>query len=491
MRARTGALLIAVAASALLLCSVASASAETYTVTRTDDPNPAPCEPSDCSLRGALAAANATTTVDDLIVLPASAAPYLIQYEFLTLPINDDVEIRGAGADETVVKGDGEEVVFTIATPSVKTSLAGLTITGGRGAVQNSTGPLTIRGASIERNEREDIAGGISTNGPLTIESSFLGFNRTKTATGGAIHSNAPVTIVNSTIAHNSSEKGPAAIGVNSLLTIRSTAVVSNRSEAAGSAGAAAIELTVRDSIFADNQNATEFRNCSSGTPSSLGGNVSDDASCGTAGTDKPNVDPRLGSLALHGGTTPVYELLGGSPAIDAADQCPALDQRGVARPQGAACDSGPYEVEVASSPLPPPPDVRVWMRLEKGKLALSRKGVVRIGLTCLAIEESPPCHGKVRLKIRPKVEFAGEAKRRLPLGSAPFRIAAGKTKRVALKLSPKKAALVRDDLQARKVLVLLRGRDGAGNSELIERRRKLTPVLSARKSSRSGDAGK
>lgn len=294
----------------LLLGATGTASAQTYTVTRTDDPIPGPCEPGDCSLREALTAANATTAVDDLIVLSASAAPYLIQYEELSLPINDEVEIRGAGADKTVVKGDGKEIVFTIG--SFKTTLVGLTITGGKGAIQNN-GALTIRGVGIEGNEREDLAGGISSGGPVTIESSFLGFNHTDTATGGAIHSNGAVTIVNSTVAHNSSEQGPAAIGVNSLLTIRSSAVVSNSTEATTSAGVAAIELTVRDSVFADNRNATDLRNCSSGTPTSLGGNVSDDDTCGTGPTDKPNVNPLLGTLALHGGTTRLYDLLPGN----------------------------------------------------------------------------------------------------------------------------------------------------------------------------------
>jgi hypothetical protein len=38
--------------------------------------------------------------------------------------------------------------------------------------------------------------------------------------------------------------------------------------------------------------------------------------------------------------------LLAGSPAVDAAllENCPATDQRGVSRPQGAGCDIGAYE---------------------------------------------------------------------------------------------------------------------------------------------------
>ena len=40
----------------LLLAASLSTSAATYTVTRADDPISAPCTPTDCSLRGAVAA---------------------------------------------------------------------------------------------------------------------------------------------------------------------------------------------------------------------------------------------------------------------------------------------------------------------------------------------------------------------------------------------------------------------------------------------------
>jgi len=50
--------------------------------------------------------------------------------------------------------------------------------------------------------------------------------------------------------------------------------------------------------------------------------------------------------LQDNGGPTQTHALLSGSPAIDAAllANCPAADQRGVSRPQGAGCDSGAYE---------------------------------------------------------------------------------------------------------------------------------------------------
>ena len=40
-----------------------------------------------------------------------------------------------------------------------------------------------------------------------------------------------------------------------------------------------------------------------------------------------------------------------GSPAIDAGSGCPAVDQRGVGRPAGPACDIGAYEAPGATPP--------------------------------------------------------------------------------------------------------------------------------------------
>ena len=84
-----------------------------------------------------------------------------------------------------------------------------------------------------------------------------------------------------------------------------------------------------------------------------MGYNLSDDASCNlTQPTDITNTDPLLGPLADNGGATLTHVLLPGSPAIDSGDDvaCPASDQRGVSRPQGAGCDRGAVEaVDITS----------------------------------------------------------------------------------------------------------------------------------------------
>jgi CSLREA domain-containing protein len=67
--------------------------------------------------------------------------------------------------------------------------------------------------------------------------------------------------------------------------------------------------------------------------------------------------DPRLGPLQDNGGATLTMALGAGSAALDqvplSGTGCPATDQRGVARPQGSACDVGAYELAVAAPVTP------------------------------------------------------------------------------------------------------------------------------------------
>jgi hypothetical protein len=75
----------------------------------------------------------------------------------------------------------------------------------------------------------------------------------------------------------------------------------------------------------------------------------------GYPGTGNINADPRVGALGNYGGGTQTIPLLVGSAAIDTANDslCPATDQRGIMRPQGAHCDMGAYEFVAAGGPTP------------------------------------------------------------------------------------------------------------------------------------------
>lgn len=77
------------------------------------------------------------------------------------------------------------------------------------------------------------------------------------------------------------------------------------------------------------------------------GGHNSDAGS--SCGVSTSNTDPLLSPLASNGGPTQTLALLAGSPALDSADdlECPATDQRGIARPQGDHCDIGAFEAVI------------------------------------------------------------------------------------------------------------------------------------------------
>lgn len=472
MTTRTRAILIVAAILALTLCAAAPASAQVYSVTRTDDPIPGPCEPGDCSLREALMASNSSTTVDDVVILPASGAPYLQQYENLPFQISDETEVRGGAANQTVVKGDGESTIFGVGA-GIKATLSRLTITNGTSALQSNS-ELVVREVSIEGNEWNGGTAGIITNGPLTVESSFLGFNRTNNVTPGAIFSNAPVTIVNSTIAHNTSKEGPGAVGGNSSVSIVNSAVVSNRSETAPAPALGGSPLTVRNSVFADNRDATGLLSCASiGPLTSFGGNVSDDASCGTGATDRPSVNPLLGTLALHGGTTRLYDLLPGSPAIDLASGCPPLDQRGVARPQGATCDSGPYEF--VPPPLPVAGDEEFFMRVGK-KLRL-RENAIWVRLTCPASEVSPPCRGRAIVRDPPLVFKGIHTLQARPLFGR-FSIQPGRTRAVPLRKPFGRTSRLPEQAGKWRVSLVVVAKDGTGNEWKYVKKRRV-PLIS------------
>lgn len=67
-----------------------------------------------------------------------------------------------------------------------------------------------------------------------------------------------------------------------------------------------------------------------------------------STGTGNTSADPRLWPLGDYGGDTQTMAIPGDSSAEDAADgsSCPIDDQRGIARPMGAQCDIGAFEVQ-------------------------------------------------------------------------------------------------------------------------------------------------
>ena len=93
--------------------------------------------------------------------------------------------------------------------------------------------------------------------------------------------------------------------------------------------------------------------NCDAPLPTSNFNNVVDTADCGFTSSGDIVADPQL--TLYTGGETDLFAIAPTSPAIDRAGDCTGEDQRGMARPQGGACDSGAYEW--AAPPSSPPGD--------------------------------------------------------------------------------------------------------------------------------------
>jgi hypothetical protein len=168
-----------------------------------------------------------------------------------------------------------------------------------------------------------------------------------------AIRVNGKLNMVNSTVSGFTSD---AAIqSFDGVLDLQNVTIADNANDALDlNRGSAVMGNTI---IAANGGDA-----CAAPEPlTSRGGNLVDDTTCGlTVAGDQQGVDPLLGPLADNGGPTRTHLPGPGSPAIDGgvASNCPATDQRGVARPQdgdddgSAVCDAGAVEVEGAE-PLP------------------------------------------------------------------------------------------------------------------------------------------
>ena len=211
----------------------------------------------------------------------------------------------------------------------------------GGGAIANGYGELSIVNSSFSDNSAE--GGGAITNGDdgeLSIsESSFSG-NSAKGG-GAAIFNLGELSIVNSTFSGSSANIWGGAIYNSGELSISESSFSGNSAELGGAvANFGEGELSMINSIIAGRGKDACY------SESRLKRNISNfiqDGSCNPAFRG----DPKLGALVTPTDGSPAYfPLLAGSPAIDAADDeyCPATDQIGTARPQGAGCDIGAIE---------------------------------------------------------------------------------------------------------------------------------------------------
>ena len=148
---------------------------------------------------------------------------------------------------------------------------------------------------------------------------------------GGIYNSSSSPTVKNVTLANNSADQGGGMYAYSGSPNIRNTIFWGNSATSGG------------DQIF-----NYSFTNPNIGS-SVVQGGCPAGSTCGSIIT----ADPKLGALGNHGGSTQTIPLLAKSSAIDTGNDsvCPANDQRGVARSQGAHCDIGAYEYQDTTPP--------------------------------------------------------------------------------------------------------------------------------------------
>ncbi|MCK5923585.1 MAG: hypothetical protein KAG66_21805, partial [Methylococcales bacterium] len=224
----------------------------------------------------------------------------------------------------------------------------------GGGIYMSSTGQKDIVNSSIMSNTAASGAGIYMTanNGPTTISKTAVANNQAINEGGGIWTASTQLIVSNSTISSNSANTSGGGLYIDTTAAITAT----NVTIALNTPGQDIYklgDLTLQNSIIytPDTPNCT----VALGNPTviSLGNNLSDDNSCPglNQSGDEINVDVGLAPLANYGGNTLTHDLLDGSPAIDSgnAAACAAapvnnVDQRGILRPIGTACDKGAVE---------------------------------------------------------------------------------------------------------------------------------------------------
>lgn len=349
-----------------------------------------------CTLRAAVQQANAA---DGLFEIELGPGTHVMQIAGTgedaaatgDLDVLPPLEIRGAGAAQTIVDGGLFDRVFDLAPTAPLEAIGGLeaavrisdlTIRGGDAGSESGGGlrtqvPVRLERVVLEENASTDaavlFAGTVDapveivdstvrnhiSNHPIfaydaLIERSTLTGN-TGLGNGGAGEF-VRVHLIDSTVSNNSSSATGAFFADEAI--IDGSAIVGNSGSGAPG-GVFLLEQSVfRNSIIAENTVGGVSDNCSlnPNAVTSLGFNVTDtDAADCTLDhlQDQTLTDPLLAPLADNGGPTLSHLPLEGSPVIDRGDDsaCRAFDQRGLPRPAdgdgdgNAVCDIGPIEL--------------------------------------------------------------------------------------------------------------------------------------------------
>ncbi len=255
--------------------------------------------------------------------------------------------------------GNGDGGMVTVADSNV-----GYIVNGGNGTivVMNSTFGSVDNSSDAGRVTVTNSTGRTLTN---YSDGTLTAMNTTISGSSDGIGNLGTMRITNSTISDTSAYAAAAIINNRGTITLTNSTVGGNKTDAIRNSDGG--RMTITSSTISGND-GVGIRDDGGGplllAHSIVAGNlravIGDGVRSTTAAFTEtgPNFlsgDPRLGPLRDNGGPTKTMLPAPGSPVIDAGGVCPvATDQRGIPRPQGAACDIGAVEVGVvASAPQP------------------------------------------------------------------------------------------------------------------------------------------
>jgi CSLREA domain-containing protein len=343
----------------------------------------------DCTLREAINAANAVSGTDTITFDSALSGATI--HLASTLVISNDLTIDGSSlASRITLSGDsdnngiGDVRVFSTSSPDIfDRTITMDSIILAKGYVVGEGGGLLVGDNTVVNVVNSLLSGNSATNGGALsiygtaniIDSTFSGNSSASGAggggailnsqiltihnstfsdntanndgSGGALFNTSPnATITNSTFSGNAAGVGGAIITTNSL-TITNSTISGNSAIFAGGLSIQGHTTNLINTIIANSTGGDCDNLAIIGTNLN---NLIEDGSC----SPSLSGDPKLGPLQDNGGFTETMALGSGSPAINTGNDasCPAMDQRGLTRPQGSHCDIGAYEAQPANVDL-------------------------------------------------------------------------------------------------------------------------------------------
>jgi CSLREA domain-containing protein len=360
----------------LLLALAAPVGASVFTVTKTADTLDGACN-TDCSLREAVTAANASPGADSIHLGPGvysltRLGPFEDGSATGDLDVQGELTILGAGADRTILDGGLTDRLLEVQ-PEGTLELRGATVRNGWARVSSffdgqgggirAVGRLTLVDCLLSNN-RAETGGGVF-GLYLTVRGTT--FTGNSAVSGGGLFSGFGLDMENVTLAGNTGRYGGGAMLEDAEAGLRVSHVTIAGNEATSTGGGIYLDsiacpagipecptgpfLRLDRSIVAGNT-APQNPDCAYMAHLGLNNVFGPDDGCSPVIGDRSTPDPKLSPLGAYGGLTPTRPPLPGSPAVDLAPGylCSGTDQRGAIRPVDgdgdgvAGCDAGAVE---------------------------------------------------------------------------------------------------------------------------------------------------